>query len=57
MEQLLPLISDVGFPVVITLYLLHRIENKLDQLNESIQQLPKQLDKSYYRSPNESLPV
>ena len=26
MEQFIPLISEVGFPIVVTLYLLYRIE-------------------------------
>ncbi|CAG9606856.1 YvrJ family protein [Pseudoneobacillus rhizosphaerae] len=30
MEQFVPLISEVGFPIVVTLYLLYRIESKLD---------------------------
>ncbi|MFL6558294.1 MAG: YvrJ family protein [Bacillus sp. (in: firmicutes)] len=30
MEQLIPIISQVGFPIVVTLYLLYRIEAKLD---------------------------
>jgi hypothetical protein len=30
MDQLIPLISEVGFPIVVTLYLLYRIESKLD---------------------------
>lgn len=34
------MIKDVGFPIVVTLYLLYRIEGKLDELNTSIQQLP-----------------
>ncbi|WLR43168.1 YvrJ family protein [Bacillus carboniphilus] len=37
------LISEVGFPIVVTLYLLQRIETKLDQLNQSIKMLPEQL--------------
>ncbi|MEH7380445.1 YvrJ family protein [Bacillus sp. JJ1533] len=28
MEQFLPFIQEVGFPVVVTFYLLHRIETK-----------------------------
>lgn len=36
-------VSNIGFPIVITLYLLSRIENKLDILNASIRELPKQL--------------
>ncbi|MBO1511837.1 MULTISPECIES: YvrJ family protein [Metabacillus] len=45
MEQWLTVISDVGFPIVVTLYLLNRIESKLDTLNQSIQMLPSQLQK------------
>ncbi|MGM9923234.1 MAG: YvrJ family protein [Bacillus sp. (in: firmicutes)] len=40
---MIPFISDVGFPIVVTLYLLHRIENKLNVLIETIQGLPGQL--------------
>ncbi|TFE02171.1 YvrJ family protein [Jeotgalibacillus salarius] len=29
MEQWISFISDVGFPIIVTLYLLHRIEAKL----------------------------
>lgn len=43
MEQLIPFISDVGFPIVVTLYLLHRIEAKLDSVVQSIQSLPAKL--------------
>ncbi len=43
MDQFIPLISDVGFPIVVTLYLLHRIEAKLDSVVHSIQNLPGSL--------------
>jgi hypothetical protein len=43
MEGWLAALSDFGFPVVVTLYLLHRVEGKLDTLNQSIQNLPYQL--------------
>jgi YvrJ protein family len=43
MDQLIPLISDVGFPIIVTLYLLHRIEAKLDSVVQSIQSLPGNL--------------
>lgn len=43
MDQLIPFISDVGFPIVVTLYLLHRIEAKLDVVVQSIQTLPDKL--------------
>jgi hypothetical protein len=43
MEQVIPFISDVGFPIVVTLYLLYRIEAKLDTVVQSIQSLPERL--------------
>lgn len=43
-EQLLPFIQEVGFPIVVTLYLLHRIEVKLEKLNDSILQLPERME-------------
>lgn len=42
-EQFIPFISEVGFPIVVTLYLLHRIEAKLDTVVNSIQGLPERL--------------
>ena len=43
MDQILPFVSDIGFPIIVTLYLLHRIETKLDTLNETIIELPERL--------------
>lgn len=43
MEALIPLISEVGFPIVVTLYLLYRIEAKLDVVVQSIQSLPDRI--------------
>lgn len=40
MGDWISMVKDVGFPIVVTLYLLYRIEGKLDELNTSIQQLP-----------------
>ncbi|MBS2968609.1 YvrJ family protein [Metabacillus sp. KIGAM252] len=40
MEQWLQLIGDTGFPIVVTMYLMHRIEGKLDVLIQTIQMLP-----------------
>ncbi|MDQ0160062.1 YvrJ family protein [Alkalibacillus salilacus] len=34
-------VPDVGFPILVTFYLLHRIENKLEQLNNSIKSIPQ----------------
>ncbi|OKL35359.1 YvrJ family protein [Domibacillus mangrovi] len=35
----LNMISDVGFPIMVTFYLLYRIETKVDQLMQSIKDL------------------
>jgi len=43
MDQILPIISEVGFPVAVTLYLLYRIETRLDMVVQSIQDLPMKL--------------
>ncbi|MED3625230.1 YvrJ family protein [Neobacillus thermocopriae] len=43
MDQLIPLISEVGFPIVVTLFLLYRIESKLDLVVQSIQSLPERM--------------
>lgn len=39
MEEILTGIANVGFPITITLYLLHRVEVKLDKLCDSINKL------------------
>lgn len=33
------MISEVGFPILITFYLLSRMETKIDQLSQSINEL------------------
>lgn len=38
-------IIDVGFPIVLSLYLLIRLESKLDKLSENIIQLSLIIDK------------
>ncbi|WP_102027526.1 YvrJ family protein [Salirhabdus sp. Marseille-P4669] len=45
MEQWVNWIPEIGFPIVVTFYLLHRIEGKLDVLIESIIALPDKMDK------------
>ncbi|UOR13008.1 YvrJ family protein [Halobacillus amylolyticus] len=40
MDTWLPFLTDVGFPIAVTFYLLHRIEGKLDDLIETIHHLP-----------------
>ncbi|WP_225230489.1 YvrJ family protein [Cytobacillus stercorigallinarum] len=37
------MISEVGFPIIVTLFLLYRIEAKLDVVVQSIQSLPEKL--------------
>lgn len=39
MEQMLGLIANLGFPIVVSVYLLVRIESRLENLTESIHQL------------------
>jgi hypothetical protein len=50
MEQWWTWISEVGFPIVVTFYLLHRIEQRLDNVTRALQQLPFQFT-------NQSLPT
>ncbi|MFD3447925.1 YvrJ family protein [Microbacteriaceae bacterium 4G12] len=46
MEDWVSLIGNVSFPIVVTLYLLHRIESKLEAVILAIEKLPKQLNTS-----------
>ncbi|MBO8159068.1 YvrJ family protein [Thermosyntropha sp.] len=39
MEEMLGIIGNVGFPIAVAVYLLVRIENKLNSLTEAIIQL------------------
>lgn len=39
MEQIVSLIGNVGFPIAITLYVLMRLEAKMEKLNENIVKL------------------
>lgn len=41
----LSVLTEVGFPIVVTFYLLHRIETKLNILIDSIHALPDKLNK------------
>ncbi len=40
MDMWFAMIKDVGFPAVVTFYLLYRIEGKLDELIQSVRTLP-----------------
>jgi hypothetical protein len=50
MEMWLPLLSEFGFPVMVTLYLLHRVETKLDLVNQSILKLPERMYQQQFSS-------
>lgn len=41
MEQMLSLAANYGFPMVVSIYLLVRIESKLEKLSASINDLSK----------------
>ncbi|MBU8919284.1 YvrJ family protein [Bacillus sp. FJAT-29953] len=43
MDQIISFINEVEFPIVVTLYLLYRIESKLDLVVQSIQSLPERM--------------
>ncbi|WP_010531475.1 YvrJ family protein [Lentibacillus jeotgali] len=43
METWVSFITEVGFPIMVTFYLLHRIEGKLNDLIESIHALPSKM--------------
>lgn len=45
MEELMKLISNVGFPIAVAAYLLVRTEKKMDVLNDSINKLTVAVDK------------
>lgn len=47
MEDMINILSNVGFPIAIALYLLIRFENKLSQLNDSINNLSNIIQKSF----------
>ena len=41
MEEILKLVGNFGFPIVVSAYLLVRIEGKLNELSTSIMELAK----------------
>ncbi len=44
MEELLSPIANLGFPIVLSVYLLVRLEGKMEKLSESIVRLSGSLD-------------
>lgn len=49
MEDWVSVIGNVGFPIAVTLYLLQRIESKLDSVIVAIEKLPNQMNQ--HRTP------
>lgn len=45
MEEWIKMIGNVGFPIVVTLYLLHRIESKLEGVIVAIEKAPAAITK------------
>ncbi|HEY4543135.1 MAG TPA: YvrJ family protein [Tissierellaceae bacterium] len=45
MDELITMIANIGFPIVVSIYLLVRIEEKLDQLSNSILELSNVINK------------
>ncbi len=45
MEELIAQIGNVGFPIVVSMYLLVRIEGKMSDLTRSIDKLTDALEK------------
>ncbi|MDQ0178505.1 YvrJ family protein [Bacillus chungangensis] len=43
MEQLLPFIGEIGFPILVALYLLYRIETRIDTIIQMIKNLPERI--------------
>ncbi len=47
MEELFTPIANLGFPIVVSIYLLVRVEGQLDKLTDSINELSKVLGQSF----------
>lgn len=45
MEEIVPLISNVGFPIAIALYVLVRLENTLKKNTEALKELSQMIYK------------
>lgn len=46
MEALIEIVGNVGFPIAVSIYLLVRIENKIESLTTSINALANVLNKN-----------
>lgn len=45
-ENIIQLIGNFGFPIVVTIYLLHRFENKIDSLENTIHNIANVVNNS-----------
>jgi len=39
MEEMVPLVANLGFPIAVSIYLLVRIEGKMEDLTASVKEL------------------
>jgi len=45
MEELVPIVANLGFPIVVALYLLIRVENKIASLEKTMDEVLKAISK------------
>ncbi len=45
LEDLTPLVANLGFPIVVSLYLLVRVERKLEELKACIKEANRNIEK------------
>ena len=45
MDELTPLVANLGFPIVVSLYLLIRVERKIEELTACIKETSKNISK------------
>ena len=45
MDELITLIANLGFPIAVSIYLLVRIEGKMDELTGSVKELSRVIAK------------
>ncbi|RQD73039.1 MAG: YvrJ family protein [Candidatus Syntrophonatronum acetioxidans] len=45
MEELVTLVANLGFPIAVSIYLLVRIEGKMDELTGSVKELSRVIAK------------
>ncbi|MFR1318264.1 MAG: YvrJ family protein [Peptostreptococcus anaerobius] len=49
-DQVIQLVQNVGFPIAMSVYLLVKMENKIDQLADSIKSLTRAIETSLARN-------